>query len=258
MSYAKSARCLFVVLAVAGLTEAQGFRWPEEPENLKALPASVKGRELGAVMRGFTRALGVRCQYCHATKAGSELDPRDLMTFDFASDENPRKNKARTMLRMVGAINDDHLSKLGVAASDRVRVECVTCHHGQNRPVMLGDVLAATITKDGVEAAVEQYRELRENHYGGFSYDFSPGVLGSLGESLISEDKLEDAIRILALENEQNPDFAYGHYLSGTAHDKAGNRAEAISQIEKALALTPDNRKDFLQRELDKLKNDEQ
>lgn len=225
---------------------------------MKVLPASVKGRELGGIMRKFVMALDVRCQYCHAAKPGSELDPRDLMTFDFASDTNPRKNKARTMLRMVGAINGDHLSKLGVAASDRVRVECVTCHRGQSRPVMLGDVLAATIAEDGVEAAVEQYRELRENHYGGFSYDFSPGVLGSLGESLISEDKLEDAIRILALENEQNPDFAYGHYLSGTAHDKAGNRAEAISQIEKALALTPDNRKAFLQRELDKLKNDEQ
>jgi len=46
--------------------------------------------------------------------------------------------------------------------------------------------------------------------------------------------------------------------VRGTAHDKAEYRADAISQIEKALALTPDNRKAFLQRELDKLKNDEQ
>ena len=96
MSYTKSAWCLLVVvLAVAGLAEAQGFRWPEEPENLKALPASVKGRELGGIMRGFSMALNVRCQHCHAAKAGLELDPRDLMTFDFASDENPRKNEAR-------------------------------------------------------------------------------------------------------------------------------------------------------------------
>ena len=50
----------------------------------------------------------------------------DLMTFDFASDENPRKDEARTMIRMVGAINDDHLSKLGVTTSDRARVDCVT------------------------------------------------------------------------------------------------------------------------------------
>ena len=258
MSYTKSAGCLLVVvLAVAGLAEAQGFRWPEEPENLKALPASVKGRELGSIMRGFASALDVRCQYCHVAQAGLELDPMDLMTFDFASDENPRKNKARTMLRMVGAINDDHLSKLGVTASDRVRVDCVTCHRGQSRPEMLGDVLATTIAEDGVEAAIEKYRELRESHYGGFSYDFSPGVLGSLGESLLSEGEVEVAIRMLALENEQNPDFAYGHYLSGMAHDEAGHGPEAIQHMEKAVALAPDGQKPFFQRSLEKLKNDE-
>jgi len=199
--------------------------------------------------------LGVRCQYCHAAKAGMELDPMDLTSFDFASDENPKKNVARTMMGMVRAINDDHLEKLGVAASKRVRVNCVTCHRGQSRPEMLEDVLGATIAKDGVEAAVEQYRELREQHYGGFSYDFSPGVLGSLGERLLAEDELDEAIRILALENEQNPDFAYGHYLSATAHDKAGNRSGAIAHMEKAVALAPAGQKPFFEQALQKLKN---
>jgi hypothetical protein len=70
---------------------AQGFQWPEEPENLQVLPDGVKGRELGAIMRGFAGALGVRCQYCHAGKAGQELKPFDLTTFDFTLDEKPTK-----------------------------------------------------------------------------------------------------------------------------------------------------------------------
>ena len=92
--------CLFWVSAGESVF-AQGFRWPEEPENLKVLPATVKGSELGSVMRGFAGALGVRCQFCHAAHEGQELDPMDLMTFDFPSDANPMKEKARTMLQMV-------------------------------------------------------------------------------------------------------------------------------------------------------------
>ena len=91
---------------------AQGFRWPEEPENLKVLPDGVKGRELGAVMRGFAMGLGVRCQYCHGGKAGQEFNPRDLTTFDFASDEKPAKQKARLMLKMVKSINETQLAGL--------------------------------------------------------------------------------------------------------------------------------------------------
>ena len=44
---------------------AQGFRWPEEPENLTVLPNEVKGGKLGQVMRGFASDLGVRCEYGH-------------------------------------------------------------------------------------------------------------------------------------------------------------------------------------------------
>ena len=98
---------------------AQGFSWPEEPDNLQALPASVKGRELGSLMRGFTSALDVRCEYCHASKAGQELDPRDLTTFDFAADDNEKKLTSRAMIRMVRDINENHLEKIGVADSRR-------------------------------------------------------------------------------------------------------------------------------------------
>jgi len=39
--------------------------------------------------------------YCHV---GEEEQP--LSTYDFASDDNPKKDIARTMYNMLGAIND--------------------------------------------------------------------------------------------------------------------------------------------------------
>ena len=239
----------FSLLAFAGVARAQGFRWPEEPENVTALPESVKGRELGALMREFTSALGVRCEYCHAARAGEELDPRDLTSFDFASDENERKEKARAMIRMVRAINDTHLSSIGDA-----EVRCVTCHHGLATPERLGDVLARVIEEDGSPAAVARYRELREDHYGSAAYDFSAGTLGRLGEELMSRGELEAAIAILALENEMHPDFAYGHYLSATAHEKSGAPDAAIEHLQEAIDTASPEQKPFFVRALEELK----
>lgn len=233
---------------------AQGFRWPEEPENLKVLPGNVKGSELGSVMRGFATALGVRCQFCHAAREGQELDPMDLMTFDFPSDANPMKEKARTMIQMVRAINETHLRKLDVPDSERLEVSCVTCHHGLEKPRQLEDVLAGVLDSDGVEAAVETYHELREQHHGSSAYNFRAGVLGGLGERLMGEGQLEAAIEILALENEQNPNFAYGHYLSATAYEKAGELEVAIEHMQKAVDLAPPDQKPFFSRGLEELK----
>ncbi|HXV64708.1 MAG TPA: c-type cytochrome [Vicinamibacteria bacterium] len=247
----KIAPSLLFVLAFAASAGAQEFRWPEEPENLRALASSVKGSELGAIMRGFATGLGVRCEYCHSAKKGQELEPMDLTTFDFASDTNPMKDKARAMIVMVRAINEDHLSKL----EGTIRVECVTCHRGQPQPRMLEDVLAEIIDEEGVDAAVEKYEELRTSYYGGFSYNFKAGTLGSLGERLLDEGKTREAVRILELELEHNPDFAYGHYLAATAYEKTGEHAAAIAHMEQAVSLAPpDQGKGFFQRALDRLK----
>lgn len=244
-----------VALAGAAATAAgQGFQWPEAPKNLEALPASIKGRELGNLMRDFAMSLGVRCQHCHAPHEGHELDPMDLTTFDFASDANENKNKARDMIRMVQAINETLLAPLG---EDRLEVRCITCHRGQPRPRQLADVLYEIIDTDGVEAAVASYHELRAKHYGGFSYDFSPGVLGALGERLIAQEKLDAAIRILSLENEQNPEFAYGYFLTATAYDKAGRRDEAIERMQTAVRLAPDAQRPFFRRALEEIESRE-
>lgn len=77
------------------------------------------------------------------------------------------------------------------------------------------------IAESGVEAAVARYEELRAENYGGFSYNFEPGVLGNLGERLFASGETAAAVRILELEIEHYPEFAYGRYLLGRAYVSA-------------------------------------
>jgi hypothetical protein len=65
---------------------------PQAFTNLKVLPKEIPRAELVATMRGFAGALGVRCTHCH-------VGPDDLQGMDFATDEKPAKQVARTMLR---------------------------------------------------------------------------------------------------------------------------------------------------------------
>ena len=171
---------LGAVLTFAAMSvPAQQFQWPEEPENLQVLPDGTAGNQLGAIMRGFVSALDVRCEHCHVGEGN------DLTQFDFVSDDKAAKRKARVMIEMVQALNDEHLVKLsGVDEhkSPTLQVTCMTCHRKQVRPVMLQAVLADTISSDGIDAAIGQYHELREQYYGGFSFDFSAGGLTRIGE----------------------------------------------------------------------------
>ena len=74
------------------------WSWPEKPKNLQVLPKDFGAQRLQSVMKGFTHALGVRCLYCHVGQEGKPLG-----TFDFASDQNPNKERAREMYRAFDA-----------------------------------------------------------------------------------------------------------------------------------------------------------
>ncbi|MCH8836510.1 MAG: hypothetical protein IIA60_01780 [Candidatus Marinimicrobia bacterium] len=66
------------------------WSWPEKPENIQVLSKDWPGSRLRPVMTGFTRALGVGCAHCHVGEAG-----KPLSTYDFPSDANPNKDRAR-------------------------------------------------------------------------------------------------------------------------------------------------------------------
>ena len=109
---------------------------PEKPRNLKVLPKNISHDELIQIMKGFSRALGVRCGECHMDIAGS---PPEHPEFDFASDAKPEKNTARVMMKMVKTINEKYISKAGNGKFENVG--CVTCHMGSTKPLVNIDSL---------------------------------------------------------------------------------------------------------------------
>ena len=86
---------------------------PPAPTNLKVLKTT-SGAEVGQIMRTFTAGLGVQCSYCH-------------IQGNFASDENPKKATARTMIVMMQKINADF-------NDGKMHVSCFTCHRGEAEP----------------------------------------------------------------------------------------------------------------------------
>src|SRR3989304_2757001 len=109
--------CYIILWAgmVAPSSQSQDqWTWPEKPKNLQVLNKDWPGSRLSPIMRGFTRSLGVRCSHCHVGEEG-----KSLSTFDFASDANPNKDRAREMLRMLGSVNN-HLKKIEPSGDKRV------------------------------------------------------------------------------------------------------------------------------------------
>lgn len=108
---------------------APGGRAPSPPRNLKVLPQNT---DLRKVMGEYSAALGVRCEYCHA--------PADPVTHrgDRASDANPMKDQARTMIRMTDDLNEKWLPMLAKMDhdqdNDKAVIGCGTCHRGEKHP----------------------------------------------------------------------------------------------------------------------------
>ena len=209
---------------------------PDSVVNLKVLPEDMGVRDVIGVMRGFAIGLGVRCQYCHVGEPGAPL-----AEVDFPADDKPTKAKAREMLRMVQAINGDHLANLTDRSDPPGEVTCATCHHGQNKPLTLGSILVQARAEDGVDAAIEKYRELREQFYGSWTYDFTEGTINDVVQQ-IGRQSPDDGIRLLNLNQEFFPDSPAIHMILGQIYLIQGDSAAAITNLERSLELAPGNR----------------
>jgi hypothetical protein len=100
-----------------------------KPTNLKVLPKDISAEDLDKVMDGFKVALGVKCNFCHAS---GKTEPRRL---DFASDEKPEKDIARSMMKMTSRINKKFFHVKGANEPNAVlAVNCISCHNGKPHP----------------------------------------------------------------------------------------------------------------------------
>ncbi|ACU04939.1 MULTISPECIES: c-type cytochrome [Pedobacter] len=99
----------------------------KKPVNLKVLPKNISEKELDDIMDGFKAALGVKCNFCHTPRKDN---PKKL---DFASDENPKKEIARNMIRMTNKINKKYFHEKDKEGK-LINISCVSCHNGKEEP----------------------------------------------------------------------------------------------------------------------------
>jgi hypothetical protein len=117
------AACLLVAAASPTLAQDEAKINKVESPTVKVL-TGLSVHDFEQEMQLFVTALGSGCGGCHAGRG------------NFASDENPRKVKARQMIEMTKALNKQYFPNYTPAEGESVlgRVTCFTCHQGDAKP----------------------------------------------------------------------------------------------------------------------------
>jgi tetratricopeptide (TPR) repeat protein len=178
-------------------------------------------------MEEISQALGVRCGYCHSAPRGSGLP-------------EPKKDIARAMMAMTLELNAKVQQATGKPANETTRVECATCHRGVANPQPLSAIILRTVVEKGGMAAVDQYRDLRKQYYSRAAYDFSEEALLEIVQRVV-QGRPDDAIALLRMNLEFNPQSAKTYALLGFAYTRKVDDASAITNLEKSLELDPSN-----------------
>jgi len=103
----------------------------------------------------------------------------------------------------------------------------------------LSTVLQKIIDDRGIDAAVTEYRSLKERGFGDLYT--SEGDLNDLGYRLLGRKRVPEAIEILKLNVEAYPASANVYDSLGEAYAVSGNMPLAIQNYEKSLSLDPSN-----------------
>lgn len=228
---------VLVLVASLSAVRGAGTQIPEKFENLQYFPKDIPRDTLVNVMRGFSFALGVRCQYCHAGGDGISFQG-----VDFKSDDKLAKRKARYMLQMRDTINLRLLAALPGRSAPGLEVQCSTCHRGLARPFSLAGALTRTIEQQGIDSAVSQYRRLRtpENMTQG-KWDFGEWSMNELGRTLAEKGKTAEAIAMLELNQEFYPQSPAIDLMIAELHRQRGEKDKAIARYRMVLQKAPNH-----------------
>jgi len=222
---------IFAMLPAVTPTSAQ---FPDKFTNLKVLPKDISKSDLQATMRGFAFALGARCEHCHVQNPDKSMD--------FPSDQKETKVTARQMLQMVAAVNRDYIAKVKDPDHTPYQVECATCHHGLTQPRQLKSVLADDLAQHGAPHALALYDELRGKYNSTGAYDFGEATLNQLTESLLAQNKNQEALAFMEKNFAANhPDSVWSFHMLAMAHQANGQMDKALTDYRKVLELHPDD-----------------
>ena len=115
-----------IVIVFTGIAASKPAGTKER--NLKVLPKDISDADLDSVMKGYSKALNVDCDFCHA-------ENKTKTDIDYASDDKPEKEISRMMMKLTAAINKDYFDYTIVyKAGETMAVSCYTCHDGFPRP----------------------------------------------------------------------------------------------------------------------------
>lgn len=101
--------------AAAPTTQPTDATPDDSPTNLVVLPKTWSTARVKREMKTWSRALGVKCKYCHQGK-------------DYAADTKDDKAAARKMVLMTKAMNRRFFGK------SKKKLTCATCHQGSAVP----------------------------------------------------------------------------------------------------------------------------
>jgi tetratricopeptide (TPR) repeat protein len=195
--------------------------------------------DIGARMQTISQALGVTCGYCHTAERGS-------------GQPEPKKDIARAMMAMTRDINAKIEAATGAPSTLVTKVECITCHRGIPIPRQLSDILAQTLKNQGVEAAIAQYKDLRNRNYGSAAYDFSDATMINIAQPIATR-RPDDALALLNAQLEFDPKSAKTLAAIAFAYTRKFDDATAITYLERALEIEPGN--GLVQGQLEQLKS---
>lgn len=114
---------ILVIAIVAGLTGvgygivANQVVEARPAKNLKVFPKGMDTKKLKPIMKGWSKALGVDCDYCHDTD-------------DFSKDTKHKK----VARKMVGVATRATALIRKATGKRKARVSCRTCHNGRKKP----------------------------------------------------------------------------------------------------------------------------
>ena len=158
------------------------------------------------------------------------ISTTDLIKQGMAAGKNPQKMVAENLLK-----DWEKWSAPQITSETWITQVYESLSSGAKKSI--AESLTHTIMDKGIEAAIEQYHELKKDQSD--SYDFSENQLNMLGYQLLWRNMNEAAIEVHKLNTQVYPEAANPYDSLGETYEASGEVALAIESYEKALEIDP-------------------